>query len=153
MADEKVLATNRKAFHDYFLEEALEVGIVLTGTEIKSIREGAANLRDSFAKVVGGEVVLLNCHISPYSHGTSANHDPLRTRKLLLHRKEINRLIGLTQQKGLTLVPLKLYLKGRRVKVELGLMKGKKLHDKRESIKKKMAAREVGRVLKDRSRT
>ncbi len=153
MADEKVLATNKKAFHDYFVEESFEVGIVLKGTEIKAIREGGINLRDSFARVAGGEVVLLNCHISPYSHGTIANHDPLRTRKLLLHRKEINRLIGLTQQKGLTLIPLKMYLKGRRAKVELGLMKGKKSYDKRESIKKKIAAREVGKALKERSRS
>lgn len=152
MTEEKVLATNKKAFHDYAVVESFEAGIVLTGTEIKAAREGAVNLRDSFGRVVRGEVVLLNCHISPYSHGTIANHDPLRTRKLLLHRKEINRLIGLTQQKGLTLVPLKMYLKGRRAKVELGLMKGKKLHDKRETIKEKIAAREVGRALKERSR-
>ena len=153
MADEKVLATNKKAFHDYFVEESFEAGIVLKGTEIKAIREGGINLRDSFARVAGGEVVLLNCHISPYSHGTIANHDPLRTKKLLLHRKEINRLIGLTQQKGLTLVPLKMYLKGRRAKVELGLMKGKKSYDKREALKKKIAAREVGKALKERSRS
>ena len=153
MTDGKVLATNKKAYHDYFVEESFEVGIVLTGTEIKSVREGGLNLKDSYARVAGGEVVLLNCHISPYSHGTFANHDPLRTRKLLLHRKEISRLIGLTQQRGLTLVPLKMYLKGRRAKIELGLVKGKKTHDKRESIKKKIADREVGRALRERTRT
>jgi SsrA-binding protein len=153
MTDGKALATNKKAYHDYFVEESFEVGIVLTGTEIKSVRQGGVNLKDCYARIAGGEVILINCHISPYSHGTRANHDPLRARKLLLHKKEISRLIGLTQQRGLTLVPLKMYLKGRRAKIELGLVKGKKTHDKRESIKKKIADREVGRALRERTRS
>lgn len=146
---EKVVATNRKAFHDYAIEEKLEAGIVLKGTEVKSLREGKVNLRDSYASVDHGEVILHNCHISPYSHGNIMNHDPLRPRKLLLHRKEINKLLGKTQQKGLTLVPLRIYFSSRgKAKVELALAKGKKQYDRREAIKEREAGREVERVMK-----
>jgi SsrA-binding protein len=146
---EKVVATNRKAFHDYFVEEKLEAGIVLKGTEVKSLREGRVNLRDSYAGVHNGEVFLHHCHISPYSHGNIMNHDPLRPRKLLLHRKEITKLIGRAQQRGLTLVPLRIYFSPRgQAKVELALAKGKKQYDRRESIKEREAGREVERVMK-----
>lgn len=148
---EKVVATNRKAYHDYFIEEKFEAGIVLTGTEVKSLRDGRANLQDSYAAVKDGEAYLYHCHISPYSHGNLMNHDPIRTRKLLLHRKEINKLLGKTQQKGLTLVPLRIYFSERgKVKVELALAKGKKQHDRRESIKAREAGREVERAIKER---
>ncbi len=131
----KVVATNRKAYHDYFIDEKFEAGIVLKGTEVKSLRDRRVNLQDSYADVKEGEVFLHHCHISPYSHGNMMNHDPIRTRKLLLHRKEINKLLGKTQQKGLTLIPLRIYFSERgQVKVELGLAKGKKQHDRRESI-------------------
>ena len=147
----KVVATNRKAYHDYFIEEKFEAGIVLTGTEVKSLRDGRANLQDSYASVKDGEAFLHHCHISPYSHGNLMNHDPLRVRKLLLHKKEINKLLGKTQQKGLTLVPLRIYFSERgKVKVELGLAKGKKQYDRRESIKAREAGREVERAIKER---
>ncbi|HMK22409.1 MAG TPA: SsrA-binding protein SmpB [Terriglobales bacterium] len=147
----KVVATNRKAFHDYFIEDKFEAGIVLQGTEVKSLREGKVNLQDSFASVRDGEVFLHHCHISPYSHGNIMNHDPLRVRKLLLHRNEINKLLGKTQQKGLTLIPLRIYFSARgHAKVELGLAKGKKLYDRRESIKAREAGREVERAIKDK---
>lgn len=147
----KVVATNRKAYHDYFIEEKFEAGIVLKGTEVKSLRDRRVNLQDSYADVKEGEVFLHHCHISPYSHGNMMNHDPIRTRKLLLHRKEINKLLGKTQQKGLTLIPLRLYFSERgQVKVELGLAKGKKQHDRRESIKAREAGREVERAIKER---
>ena len=146
---EKVVATNRKAFHDYTIEEKFEAGIVLKGTEVKSLREGKVNLRDSYARVDRNEIFLVHCHISPYSHGNIMNHDPLRPRKLLLHRKEINRLLGKTQQKGLTLVPLRIYFSPRgQAKVEIGVAKGKKLYDRRESIKEREAGREMERALK-----
>ena len=148
---EKVVATNRKAFHDYFIEEKFEAGIVLQGTEVKSLREGRVNLQDSYASVRDNEVFLHNCHVSPYSHGNIMNHDPTRVRKLLLHKTEINRLQGKTQQKGLTLIPLRIYFSQRgHAKVELGLAKGKKLYDRRESIKAREAGREVERAIKDR---
>ena len=148
---EKVVATNRKAFHDYFIEEKFEAGIVLQGTEVKSLREGRVNLQDSYASVRDNEVFLHNCHVSPYSHGNIMNHDPTRVRKLLLHKTEINRLQGKTQQKGLTLIPLRIYFSQRgHAKVELGLAKGKKLYDRRESIKAREAGREVQRAIKDR---
>ena len=148
---EKVVATNRKAFHDYFIEEKFEAGIVLQGTEVKSLREGRVNLQDSYASVRDNEVYLHNCHVSPYSHGNIMNHDPTRVRKLLLHKTEINRLQGKTQQKGLTLIPLRIYFSQRgHAKVELGLAKGKKLYDRRESIKAREAGREVQRAIKDR---
>ena len=147
----KIVATNRKAYHDYFIEEKFEAGIVLKGTEVKSLRDRRVNLQDSYADVKEGEVFLHHCHISPYSHGNMMNHDPIRTRKLLLHRKEITKLLGKTQQKGLTLIPLRIYFSERgQVKVELGLAKGKKQHDRRESIKAREAGREVERAIKDR---
>jgi len=139
------LARNRQATHNYFIQERLEAGIALLGTEVKSLRQGRANLKDSYALVRRGEVWLLNCHISPYSHGNLNNHDPLRDRKLLLHREEIRRLERQVRQSGLTLVPLQLYLHRGRVKVELGVGKGKKLYDKRESIKKRDLDREARR--------
>jgi len=148
---EKVVATNRKAFHDYAIEEKLEAGIVLKGTEVKSIREGLVNLRDSYASVDHGEVVLHHCHISPYSHGNMMNHDPLRPRKLLLHRKEINKLLGKTQQKGLTIVPLRIYFSPRgQAKVEIALARGKRQYDRREAIKDREAGRELQRAMKSR---
>lgn len=150
-ASEKVVATNRKAFHDYFIEERYEAGIMLHGTEVKSLREGRVNLQDSYASVRGSEVFLHQCHISPYSHGNIMNHDPTRVRKLLLHKSEIHKLLGKTQQKGLTLVPLRIYFSKRGyAKVELGLAKGKKLYDRRETIKSREAGREVQRAIKER---
>jgi len=149
-AIEKVIATNKKAFHDYFILEKLEAGMALAGTEVKSIREGRINLKDSYAQVKGGEAFLHNCHISPYSHGNLQNHEPTRTRKLLLHRNEIRRLIGKTQEKGLTLVPLRVYLKRGRIKVEIGVAKGKKLYDKRETTRRKEADREARAAIKHR---
>ena len=148
---EKVVATNRKAFHDYFIEERYEAGIMLQGTEVKSLREGRVNLQDSYASVRGSDVFLHQCHISPYSHGNIMNHDPTRVRKLLLHKAEIHKLLGKTQQKGLTLVPLRIYFTKRGyAKVELGLAKGKKLYDRRETIKSREAGREVQRAIKER---
>ena len=150
---EKVVATNRKAFHDYHIEDRLEAGIMLRGTEVKSLREGLVNLRDSYASVNHGEVFLHNCHINPYSHGNILNHEPLRTRKLLLHQKEITQLIGKTQLKGLTLIPLRIYFTPRgHAKVELALAKGKKQYDRRETIKEREAGREVERAMKDKRR-
>lgn len=146
---EKVVATNRKAFHDYHIEDRLEAGIMLRGTEVKSLRAGLVNLRDSYASVNHGEVFLHNCHINPYSHGNILNHEPLRTRKLLLHQKEIAQLLGKTQQKGLTLIPLRIYFTPRgHAKVELALAKGKKQYDRRETIKEREAGREVERAMK-----
>lgn len=148
---EKPVATNRKAFHDYFIEERYEAGIMLQGTEVKSLREGRVNLQDSYASVRGSEVFLHQCHISPYSHGNMMNHDPTRVRKLLLHKTEIHKLLGKTQQKGLTLIPLRIYFSKRGyAKVELGLAKGKKLYDRRETIKSREAGREVQRAIKER---
>jgi SsrA-binding protein len=146
---EQVVATNRKAFHDYAIEEKLEAGIVLQGTEVKALREGRVNLRDSFASVDKGVIRLHNCHISPYSHGNIMNHNPLRARTLLLHKKEIRKLIGQTQQKGLTLVPLRIYFSPRgHAKVELALARGKKEYDRRETIKQREAGREMERAMK-----
>ncbi len=147
---EKVIATNKKAFHDYFLLDRLEAGIALMGTEVKSSREGRVNLKDSYALVKGGEAFLLNCHISPYSHGNRENHDPLRMRKLLLHHKEIRKLIGKTQEKGLTIVPLRMYLKRGRIKLELAVARGKKLYDKRETERRKEIDRETRAATKSR---
>lgn len=146
----KIVAQNRKAFHDYSIEETIEAGIVLTGTEVKSLREGKANLKDSYVLIKNGEVLLLNCHISPYTHGNIMNHDPVRTRKLLLHKKEIARIQGKALQKGYSLIPLKVYFKESRAKVEIGLAKGKKMYEKRESIKKREADREIERAMKTR---
>ncbi len=147
---EKPVASNRKAFHDYFILDKLEAGVALLGTEVKSIREGRINLKDSYALIRDGEPFLVNCHISPYSHGNRENHDPLRTRKLLLHRKEIRKLIGKTQEKGLTLVPLRVYLKRGRIKIELGVARGKKEYDKRETERRKEVDRETRAAMKTR---
>jgi SsrA-binding protein len=147
----KIICQNRKAYHDYHIEETLEAGIALSGTEVKSLREGKANVKDSYVIIKDNEVSLLNCHISPYSHGNMMNHDPLRTRKLLLHRKEINRLRGKTAIRGFTLIPLKIYFKGPFAKVEIGLARGKKLFEKRETIKEKEARREIARAIKSRN--
>lgn len=148
----KVLAQNKKAYHDYFIEETYEAGIVLQGTEIKSIRAGRTNLKDSYAQIKNGEVFLMGMHISPYEQGNRFNHDPLRTRKLLLHKKEINKLIGETKIAGYSLIPLKLYLKNGFAKVLLGLGKGKKNYDKRESLKQKEAKRDIERAFRDRQK-
>jgi SsrA-binding protein len=145
---EKLIASNRKAYHDYFILDKLEAGIALFGTEVKSSREGRVNLKDSYATIKGGEAFLLNCHISPYSHGNRENHEPTRTRKLLLHRKEIRKLIGKTQEKGLTLVPLRFYLKRGKIKVELGVARGKKNYDKRETERRKEVDRETRKAVK-----
>ncbi len=147
----KIVCQNRKAFHDYSIEETLEAGIQLLGTEVKSLREGKANLKDSYVLIKNSEVFLFNCHISPYSHGNIMNHDPLRTRKLLLHRKEIERMRGKAQQKGYAVLPLKLYFNNSHVKVEIGLARGKKLYEKRETIKEREAKRTIERAMKSRS--
>jgi len=155
MTDKKedtTVATNRKAFHDYFIEETLEAGMALTGTEVKSLRLGLANLSDSYALVRKDEVYLFNANISPYPHGNIMNHEPLRTRKLLLHKEEIRKVIGKMTQKGYTLIPLKLYFVRGKAKVLIGLAKGKKSFDKRDTIKAKESKREVERVMKDRHR-
>jgi SsrA-binding protein len=149
-APEKLVAANRKALHDYFILDRYEAGIALLGTEVKSIREGRINLKDSYAAVRGGEAFLHNCHISPYTHGNRENHDPTRTRKLLLHTREIRKLIGKTQEKGLTLVPLRVYLRRGRIKVELGVAKGKKLYDKRETERRKETDREAKAAMSRR---
>ncbi|PYQ72008.1 MAG: SsrA-binding protein [Acidobacteria bacterium] len=142
------IAENRKAFHDFHLLETFEAGIVLLGTEVKAIREGRVNLRDSFARLEDGEVFLYNVNISPYSHRGYADHEPLRRRKLLLHRDEIRKLIGKTVEKGMTLVPVRLYYKKGRVKVAVSLAKGKKEYDKRETIKRREADRETRAAIK-----
>jgi SsrA-binding protein len=147
----RVVATHRQAGFHYFIDERFEAGIVLLGTEVKSLREGRVNLKDSFARVEDEEVFLYNCHISPYSHGNIQNHDPTRTRKLLLKKEQIRRLIGKTQEKGLTLIPLKVYFNRKGIaKVELALARGKKLYDKRAAEAKKSAAREIEKARKER---
>jgi SsrA-binding protein len=152
-AAEQIVASNRRAFHEYHIVETFEAGIALMGTEVKALREGKANLQDSFARIEDGEVLLYHAHIQPYSHGNIQNHDPLRVRKLLLHRQEIQRLLGKTQERGLTLIPLKLYFnKVGRAKVELALAKGKTGPDKRESIKRREAAREIQRGMRERQK-
>jgi len=145
-----VAATNRKARHDYFIDETYECGIVLAGTEVKAIRKGQANLRDSYAVVTNGELFMHNVHISPYEQGNRFNQEAMRVRKLLMHKREIRRLIGYTQQKGLTLVPLSLYFKNGRVKVELAVCRGKKSYDKRETIAERDAMRDVAREMRNR---
>ncbi|MDD5986383.1 MAG: SsrA-binding protein SmpB [Eubacteriales bacterium] len=143
----KIIANNRKARHDYFIEETYETGIVLTGTEIKSIRQGKVNIKESYARIEDGEVILYGMNISPYDHGNIFNVDPLRPRKLLLHKREIRKLIGYTTQKGLTLVPLNLYLnQDGRAKMELAVARGKKLYDKRHDIAKRDAERKMQRA-------
>lgn len=146
----KVMAVNRRATHDYFIDDRVEAGLVLTGTEIKSIREGRVNLQEGYARIVDGEAWLTNVHIAPYEQGNRYNHEPLRDRKLLLHRDEINTLVGRVRQRGYTLVPLQLYLKHGKAKVELGLARGKREFDKRESIAKREAQREIDRHLRAR---
>ena len=141
---------NRAAYHTYEILETWECGVELQGTEVKSIREGKVNLKDAYALIRNGEVWLYNTHISPYTHGNRLNHEPLRTRKLLMHRYEIEKLSGKTVEKGLTLVPLKMYFKNGRVKVELGLARGKKLYDKRETEIRKTVDRETRQMLKER---
>src|ERR1700681_308364 len=142
------IAENRKAHHDYHLLETFEAGVVLLGTEVKAIREGRVNLRDSFARINDGEVYLFNVNISPYSHRGYADHEPLRRRKLLLHRNEIQKLIGKTVEKGMTLVPVRMYFKNGKVKVAVSLAKGKREYDRRETIKKRETARETGAAVK-----
>ncbi len=146
----KTVAINRKAYHDYHLQDSVEAGIVLTGTEIKSIRAGRVNLRDAYVRPEGGELWLLNAHIARYEPGSYLSHEPTRPRKLLLHRKQIVNLTSKVQEKGLTLVPLKLYIKGGIAKVEIALAKGKKLYDKRESIIRRETEREIAQALKRR---
>lgn len=148
----KTVAQNRKARHDYFIEQTIEAGIVLSGTEVKSIRQGKVNLKDSYASIDHGEVIINGMHVSPYEQGNIFNREPERDRKLLLHRNEINRLVGYIQQKGMALVPLQVYFRKGKVKVELGLAKGKKLYDKREDIAERDAKREIDRKLKESMR-
>lgn len=148
----KQIAKNSKAFHDYFVEDRFEAGMVLAGTEVKSIRQGAVNLKDSFCQVKDGELWLHGLHISPYEKGNIFNKDPRRTRKLLMHRREILRLQSSVQRDGLTLVPLSLYFKDSKVKVELGLCKGKKLYDKRATAAERDSKRDIDRAMKDRGR-
>ena len=152
MSTDKVVASNREAYHNYHILETHECGIALTGTEVKSIREGRCNLKDGYAQIRKSEAWLMNVHISPYSHGNRENHDPTRARKLLLHRGEIDKLAGKVQEKGLTLVPTRMYFKGGRIKVEIGVAKGKKLYDKRETEKRRDADREVRAMMKAKGR-
>lgn len=149
MRQRKLIANNKKARHDYFIDEVYEAGIVLTGTEIKSVRQGKVNLKESYAKIDNGEVIIYNMHISPYEQGNRYNTDPMRERKLLLHKQEVRKLIGYTTQKGLTIVPLKLYLNERGLaKMELAVARGKKLFDKRDDIAKKDADRRMEQQMK-----
>ena len=149
MAEEdRVVATNRRARHEYEILETFEAGLVLRGTEVKSLRTGQVNFKDSYASVRNSELWLLGCHISPYSHGTDANHDPERDRKLLLHRREITRLTGKVAERGLTVVPLKLYFKNGRAKIEIGLARGKKLHDKRATLRERETRREMDKAIR-----
>lgn len=152
MSGEKLIATNRRARHEYEILETYEAGLVLRGTEVKSLREGQVNFKDSYASIQRDEAWLHGCHIAPYHHGTDANHEPERSRKLLLHRREIARLTGKVAERGLTLVPLRLYFKQGRAKLELGLARGKKLHDKRQSLREREARREMAREGRRASR-
>src|SRR5262252_6405572 len=149
---QKIIADNRKAHHDYHLLESFEAGMALLGTEVKSIREGGANLRDSFARIESGEVWIYNVHISPYRNRGYSDHEPTRRRKLLLHRQEIRKLIGRTVERGMTLVPLRLYYKGGRIKLAVSLAKGKQAHDKRDAIRKREVERETRAAMKNRRR-
>ncbi len=148
----KVIAQNKKAYHEYFVEERYEAGIALFGTEVKSIRAGAVNLKDAYCSFKDGELFVLGMHISPYEKGNIFNREPLRARKLLMHRRELNKLFGVVSQKGLTLVPLSLYFSGKNVKVEVGLCRGKKLYDKRDVAARSQADREIDRRIKEQSR-
>lgn len=150
MSKQDTLARNKKAFHNYHVLETYEAGIVLKGTEVKSIRASQVDIKEAIVRIEGEEAWLVGCHVQPYSHGNITNHEPTRRRKLLLHKKEIARLMGRVQEQGLTLIPLRLYLKNGRIKLEVGLCKGKKLHDKRDAIKKREAGREIERALKQR---
>ena len=147
----KTIASNRKAFHDYFVEDSIEAGIALAGTEVKSLRQGAVNLKDSWCQIENGEIFVHGMHISPYEKGNIFNRAPTRERRLLLHKKEILRLFGLVKQQGLTLIPLSLYFKGSLVKVQLGLCRGKKLYDKREDAARRDMKRDADRALKERN--
>ena len=151
-AQGRPVATNRKAFHDFFIEDRMEAGVVLTGTEVKSLREGRAQLKDSFVHFRGGEAYLVGAHISPYGSGSWTNHLPERDRKLLLHRRELDRWAEAVATRGVTCVPLSLYFKGPRAKVEIALVKGKKLHDKRDAIRDRELQREADRAMRGRSR-
>ena len=153
MASLKTIAQNKKARHDYFIEESYEAGIELFGTEVKSIRQGRVNLKDSWCSIVEGEIFVNGMHISPYEQGNIFNRDPMRVRKLLMHKKEINRLFGVVKQMGYSLIPLSLYFKDNRVKVQVGLCRGKKLYDKREDMAKRTAKRDIERALKERAKS
>lgn len=148
----KIATENRKARHEYHIHETYEAGLVLTGTEVKSLRGGKANLQDAFARIDNGELMLYNMHISPYEQGNRWNHEPLRTRKLLMHKLEITKLIGKTKEKGYTLIPLKIYFKRGLAKLELGLATGKKLYDKRQDIAERDAKREMDRAFRERQK-
>lgn len=150
-ANTKTISTNKKAFHDYFVEESLEAGIELVGTEVKSLRQGTVNLKDAWCSIVDGELYVNGMHISPYEHGNIFNRDPMRVRRLLVHKRETLRLFGLMKQQGYTLIPLSLYFKGSRVKVQVGLCRGKKLYDKREDAARRDMKREAERALKERN--
>ena len=150
--DGKIITVNRKARHDYFVEETYECGIALAGTEVKSLRAGAVNLKDSYCSIKDGEMFVVGMHISPYEQGNIFNRDPLRQRKLLMHKREIMKLFGYVKRDGYSLIPLSLYFKGSRVKLELGLCKGKKLHDKRDDAARRDASREMDRAMLDRNR-
>ena len=146
----KLIANNKKAFHDYFIEDTYEAGIALAGTEVKSLRSGKCSIKEAFVRVENGEVYVYGMHITPYEKGNIFNRDPIRVRKLLIHKKEINRLLGKVKQDGLTLIPLSIYFKGSIAKIQLGLCKGKKLYDKREDATKKDAKRQIERAVKSR---
>ena len=148
----RLIANNKKAYHDYFIEDTYEAGLALAGTEVKSLRMGRCNLKESYIGIEKGEVFVYGMHISPYDHGNIFNRDPLRVKKLLMHKKEIMRLLGTTQQQGLTLIPLSVYFKNGRAKVQVGLCKGKKLYDKRDVAAKKEAERHIEREMKERFR-
>lgn len=152
MSGTKTIAQNKKAHHDYFVMESMEAGIELVGTEVKSLRQGRVNLKDAWCSVVDGEMLLNGCHISNYDFGNIFNKDPLRVRKLLMHKREIMRLFGLVKQQGYSLIPLSMYFKGSRVKVQVGLCKGKKLYDKRADMAQRDAKRDIERALKERNR-
>lgn len=145
----KIIATNKKAYHEFFIDDTYEAGLVLQGTEVKSLRLGMVNIKESFCRIIKGEVFINNMNISPYEQGNRENHDPTRMRKLLLHHGEIDKLIRLTEQKGCSLIPTKIYFKNSLVKIEIGVGKGKKMHDKRETLKQKEANREMAKAMKD----
>lgn len=148
----KTIAQNKKAYHDYFVDESFEAGIELAGTEVKSLRQGRVNLKDSWCSVVNGELLLNGCHISPYDQGNIFNKDPLRVKRLLMHKREIMRLFGFVKQDGYSLIPISLYFKGSRVKVQVGLCRGKKLYDKRADMAEKSAKRDIQRAVKEHNR-